>query len=255
MSVRPFRLWPATTLKHVSHRLAAPWQAWCGDWGLECTLGAAAACTGEGMDEDEGICWHGCLRLASGTLWLGWNAAMATALSAQLYPGDGGGQHCGGGIAAAAGAACLDGLLATLAEALQADIAAVAGAAPSNAAWQPGSGAVALGSAAGAGRLAILLDDAAVAGLAPPSRTADLPAIRRTAPDALVGGVMIPMRVGTGKASLSLADIAGLAQGDVITFDTRLDQPFEVHGPSGAPVCGARLLRDGDQCIFAITQH
>jgi hypothetical protein len=140
-----------------------------------------------------------------------------------------------------------------LAAALQADLVDSAAATPPGQLWQPGSGALVLRCACGAGGLVLLMDNAAVATLTPAAMAPTMQAIRRPLPEVLLGDATVVLRVGTGMTNLRLGDIAGLAVGDVIAFDAPIDRPFDVYGPLGTRVGGARLLRDGDHCIFAIT--
>ena len=77
----------------------------------------------------------------------------------------------------------------------------------------------------------------------PPARLAG----RRQA----IAALPVGLRVVAGCAELELGELRGLARGDVITLDARLERPMRVElGAGGVPLCAARLgLREGRRAI------
>jgi len=255
MPVRTFRLWASSALAQVGSRVEPAWHALRRDWGISFAVGSAEpAHVSELPSADRSAHWQACLRLGHGTLWLGWNGGMERAVSTVLYPLAHEESASGyGTIAAAAGAACLAGLTTALAEALGAAVESAVPVTPPATLWRPGSGALVIKGMLRTAQLHILLDADAVAAIAPCTNVPPLARPASIALDTLLGDASMTLRVTTGMVNLSLGDVTSLAPGDVIAFDTPLEQPLLVTTPTGQPVCGARMLRNADRCVFEMT--
>jgi flagellar motor switch/type III secretory pathway protein FliN len=72
------------------------------------------------------------------------------------------------------------------------------------------------------------------------------PAARLAERRAALAGQPIALRVLAGAVEMDVRALRGLAAGDVIALDARIDRPLEVTTASGAPLCHAQLgVREG----------
>ena len=150
-----------------------------------------------------------------------------------------------------AGSAFLAALGKSLGESLNAAVAS--GDFPAAEIWYRASGAVIACIRMGAGRLHVLLDDAALAHIAGPSTPPSMSPVMPCTPESLTAGSIVSLVVSMGVASLSLVELAGLGVGDVIALDQPLELPFPLTTSAGAPVCRARLRSERQRLILVLS--
>jgi hypothetical protein len=252
MQYRPFRLWPDATLQTVGQRLRGVIELWQREWGLGqlLRLDGAASMSPYRKADDVGDRWQFHLALERGRLWCGWDEAMARMLSRILYPTLGGVEHACDSLSGMSGAACLAAFASTLGRQFHACTVAPSSNLPPVEVWQPGSGALMLSARLDEGTLWLLLDEAAVAHLAPLRPVPFLAPLPAVAPDASLAHLVASVSVKAGGAHLCLAELATLAVGDVIPLERRIDAPLDVMTTGDARVCGARLLREGEHVVL-----
>lgn len=68
-----------------------------------------------------------------------------------------------------------------------------------------------------------------------------------------VAGQCVALQVVAGWAEMDVAALRGLAVGDVIALDARIDRPLVLAGAAGAPLCHARLGSRGGRRAVALS--
>jgi hypothetical protein len=187
-----------------------------------------------------------------GGVWMNWDRAMHRVLSRALYPVVDDFDFVPEGLAASAAEACLVGLPSMLATESPMHADPARDVLPPAQIWQPGSGALLLTCRLGDGFLRLLLDEPAVAGYAPLGPAIALPRLAPVLPETLFANLAATVRISAGSAKLSITEMAGLGVGDVIAFDHPLDDPLQVTTQEGAPLCGARALKEGEHLVLAM---
>ncbi|WP_426165624.1 FliM/FliN family flagellar motor switch protein [Pseudoduganella sp. R-31] len=225
MHTRPYILLSDSRLAALRAALEAALRPWQQAWGLaperiECVAlraGAAALWTPRAAFEGAG----------GARAWLAWPDELGGALERALC-----GAAPGTGLAQALAGRAQEALLQALGTALPAG-QRVGALAPARELYAAGSGAALVQLHFGRQALAILLDHAAVAALAPAAPAALAP-LAPCELQAAVGAATLALPVQLGSIELDLADLMAVRVGDVIRLGRSAEQPLPVLAPDGA---------------------
>lgn len=245
MSVRAYRVLPATALAAVAASIRNSVVAWSDDWGLG---EPAIECWRAWATETAELVAPGpCLRLAAGdgVAWLCWRSDPGELLLRAMFASDRvHGQGSGTpDIAGEAAQAALDALVAALSRTLAGQpVERGAVAALPAAVMAPGSGAVLVALRCRGFAMSLLLEYAIVRRIVAPADAAGVtPPLSAVDYVTLLADQPVRLPVEAGRATVGLGSLLRLAPGDVIRLDALLEQPLALAAEGGTVIARGYL--------------